>query len=276
MAGRKWLESEIEFIKQNYKNMTCAEIGSKIDRTERAVEHMSSNLNLIREAQIGDKFNRLTIKNKIIEDKYGQHITYAICDCDCGKEHTVKLTFLVSNHTKSCGCLRDEKARERVIERNWKHGESDLKNNRLYRIWSAMKSRCYTQYSRSFKDYGGRGIIVCDDWKKDFLIFKDWALNNGYSDDLSIDRVDVNGNYEPSNCRWATNQQQARNRRNNRMDTVKITAFGETKSALDWLDDPRCDLKTTTGIIYRIGAGWTPEEAISKPSERKEKNHSEF
>jgi hypothetical protein len=269
MAGRKWTEEEIEFVRQNYKSMTCGEMGEKLNRTERSVEHLSAKLNLVREAQVGDRFNRLTIREKFIENKYNQRITFVICDCDCGKEHITKLTSIVNNHTKSCGCLKDEKARDRTIERNFKHGESDLKNNRLYRIWSAMKTRCYSVNTPLFKNYGGRGIIICDEWKENFLTFKNWSIKNNYSDELTIDRINVNGNYEPSNCRWVDRKVQAQNRRNNRHDTIKITAFGENKAIGNWLEDSRCLVKSIATICYRIGAGWSPEEAISKPSERR-------
>lgn len=266
---KKWSEEEIQFIKDNFKTMKYEEIGNKLGRTRKAVMHVGASLNLNREAEVGDKFNRLTIISKHIVYKHNQNMTMAVCNCDCGKQHECKLTAIVSGYTKSCGCLKSEKASARLKVSNFKHGKADLKNNRIFRIWSAIKTRCFNQKIKEWKNYGGRGITICEEWKKDYEIFEKWALENGYSDELTIDRINVNGNYEPSNCRWVGKDLQARNRRNNRQDTVKITAFGETKTVLDWLNDPRCNLKTTTSIIYRIGAGWTPEDAISKPSERK-------
>jgi hypothetical protein len=266
MAGKKWSDSEVNFIKENYQKMTCGEIGKVLNRTERAVEHLSSKLKLIREPSVGDKFNRLEILEKYFDVKTRK--TWAVFKCQCGNTTKQIISKVYKGIIVSCGCWKAEKASERTKIRNFKHGKGTL-DYRLFRIWNAMKTRCYNPKFKDFDDYGGRGITICDDWLKDFIKFEEWSLSNGYQDSLSIDRINVNGNYEPNNCRWITMKEQARNRRNNRMDTVKVTAFGETKSVIDWLEDDRCNLKTTTGIIYRVGAGWIPEEAISKPSERK-------
>ena len=92
---------------------------------------------------------------------------------------------------------------------------------RIFKIWSAMKERCYRKAHSHYKDYGGRGIIVCNEWIDDFIAFRDWSLKNGYTDNLTLDRIDVNGNYEPSNCRWVTQEEQANNRRNNKFVVYK-------------------------------------------------------
>jgi len=217
--------------------------------------------------KIGDKINRLTIMGLCIKDCGTQLKTFAKCRCECGNITDVRLTSIIQNKIKSCGCLRNEEASKRISKMNYKHGMGDL-TDRLYRIWCGMKSRCNHKSHESWKDYGGRGIRVCDEWKKDFVSFYNWAINHGYTDDLSIDRINVNGNYNPSNCRWADAKTQARNKRNNRLDTVKITAFGETQALGNWLEDERCAVSSGTTICYRIGAGWSPEEAITKPSER--------
>ena len=142
-----------------------------------------------------------------------------------------------------------------------KHGESvhhgTQKATRLYNIWLTMRNRCYNPNSKSFTYYGGRGIYVCDQWN-DYVAFKNWALSNGYNDNLSIDRIDVNGNYCPENCRWVTHREQMRNTRNNHL----ITYNGETKTMAEWSE--------IVGIKYhtlkrRLNAyGWSVERALSE------------
>lgn len=122
-----------------------------------------------------------------------------------------------------------------MADKRFKHG---MIHTRLYSIWHCIKVRCYIKSCLSYKNYGGRGITVCDEWKKDFMSFYNWAINNGYKDDLTIDRIDVNGNYEPKNCRWATKKQQDNNKRTNHFVEYK----GETKTIKQWAD--------LTGICY--------------------------
>lgn len=145
----------------------------------------------------GKKFGRLTVIERS-ESKW-------LCKCDCGNTKLVNGGHLVSGDTKSCGCLRNE---QRI-----KHG---MRNTRLYSVWHGMKERCYNTKHKHFKDYGGRGITICDKWKNDFNAFAQWALSHGYADNLTIDRIDVNGNYEPSNCRFITNAEQQKNKRNSK------------------------------------------------------------
>lgn len=121
---------------------------------------------------------------------------------------------------------------------NYKHGG---KGTRLYDIWKKMRGRCYNSNNPKYYRYGGRGITICEEWS-DFSVFRDWALSNGYSDTLTIDRVDNDGNYEPKNCRWATQKQQANNR-GYRVDARLITWNGETHSLSEW--------STILGIKYK-------------------------
>lgn len=174
----------------------------------------------------GDKYGMLTIV-KEVESKInssGREIRCFLCKCDCGKEKVVPMNNLRSGNTKSCGCMRD-----RI---RCKHGES---NTRLYRIWASMVQRCTNPHDLAYKYYGGRGIKVCVEWVKDFSAFRYWALSTGYNPEApqgktTIDRIDVNGDYAPSNCRWVTMKMQSRNKRNNRI----ITYQGISKTLIEW------------------------------------------
>lgn len=170
----------------------------------------------------GKRFGRLTVLGRA-ENENGKVLWNCICDCGNTKVHTSGR--LNSGVIASCGCL----LRERTIERNTKHGKS---RTRLYSTWREMKRRCYNEKRVKYKDYGARGIIVCDEWKNDFMNFYNWAMANGYADNLSIDRIDNDGNYEPSNCRWATDEQQMRNQRK----TIHFTLFGIEKTLSEWCE----------------------------------------
>lgn len=170
---------------------------------------------------LGKTYERLIVVEEFKEGK----IMKCKCLCKCGNETTVRKSDLVCNKTKSCGCL----SKEVKLKINKTHG---MTRTRLHNIWTAMKQRCYYPNHISFNSYGGRGIIVCDEWKNDFMSFYNWAMENGYEDGLSIDRIDVNGNYEPNNCRWANNYIQSNNKTNNRY----IKYNGEVKTLREWSD----------------------------------------
>ncbi len=155
----------------------------------------------------GQRFGRLTVLVHVGSND--QNRAMWKCRCDCGELHIVESYKIRSGHTKSCGCLHEEVKRS-IRSLKLRHGQCD---QRLHRIWKAMKTRCTNPKSSGWKWYGARGISVCEQWRESFEAFRDWALANGYSDDLSIDREDNDGNYEPGNCRWATRSVQNNNQR---------------------------------------------------------------
>ncbi|WP_405322212.1 hypothetical protein [Frisingicoccus sp.] len=197
---------------------------------------------------IGRKFGYLTVVSK--SDKRISGRKTWVCRCDCGNTKLVTDTAL-GKSTISCGCYR----RERASKLNLKHG---MYKKRIYRVWRCMINRCYDKNHESFEDYGGRGISVCDEWRNDRNSFFKWAIKNGYSDDLTIDRIDVNGNYEPSNCRFISKIEQQNNKRNNHL----ISYNGETKTIAEW--ERTLNLKAGT-INSRLRRGWNENDAVSTP-----------
>lgn len=171
---------------------------------------------------IGKKFNKLTVVGYVI--KTDKSHSYYLCRCDCGNEKLIRAHRVLSEEQISCGCYKGAHPK-----RNTHH----LGKTRLYSIWKHIITRCYDTKSDHYHIYGARGITVCDEWRNDFLAFREWSLYNGYTDELSIDRIDVNGNYCPENCRWATRKEQQRNMRTNRY----VTYRGETKLLVEWCEE---------------------------------------
>lgn len=154
----------------------------------------------------GCRFGRLLVLSYSHTDK--ERKAHWLCQCDCGAQHTTGGKSLRNGSTQSCGCLQVEKSKKA----NTTHGQA---RSRLHRIWCAMKGRTTNPTHSRFSYYGARGIKVCTEWLDDFAVFREWALSNGYKSNLTIERVDVNGNYIPENCSWVTIEEQQRNKRNN-------------------------------------------------------------
>lgn len=217
----------------------------------------------------GVKDSRWTVieQSEDVVQPNGKHIKMWNCICECGKIESVNGNNLRSGKSKSCGCLSIEIAKGNFGTGGVKkHG---CAKTRLYYVWTHIKARYYNSRTDNYKDYGGRGIKMCDEWRGSFQNFQSWALSHGYADNLTIDRIKVNGDYEPSNCRWVTQKEQANNKRNN----VFFTYNGQTKTLKQWCDYYGKDYRL---VHNRINYGkWCFEEALlydirQKPSTGKE------
>lgn len=165
----------------------------------------------------GMRFGKLTVLER---DKThygrGDH-TYWICKCDCGETTRVRPDALKSGSVVSCGCYHSGISAKIAKNINFKHG---MTKSRIFHIWSGMRTRCSYKQAKNYKNYGERGIYVCDLWKESFEEFFKWSMEHGYSEDLQIDRIDNNGPYSPDNCRWVTAKENCRNKRGNKPVTV--------------------------------------------------------
>jgi hypothetical protein len=209
---------------------------------------------------VGKRFGMLTVI-KEAENPYGIKKAAWECKCDCGKSIVAIGDLLRRGYYSSCGC---QKAK-RMHDVAFKHGKS---NTRLFKIWSCMKQRCYYPRYTDYHCYGGRGIKVCEEWLADFQNFYIWAINSGYKSNLSIDRIDVNGDYSPDNCRWATPKEQANNKTTNHL----LTYNGETHTLQEWADIKKLNYDCLKARINDLG--WDVHDALEKPSRGRGKRKS--
>lgn len=208
----------------------------------------------------GQRFGRWRVLELAERRVSGNRIAvYWKCQCDCGTVKIIRGGNLKTGNSKSCGCINAE----RNYTNNISHGK---RNTRLYRIWIGIKNRCTNTNDRAYPDYGGRGIKVCDEWLNDFMAFYNWSMDNGYGDNLTIDRIDNNGNYEPSNCRWTDVKTQCNNRRSNHLVTYK----GRTQTVAEW--EHELGFKKDI-LLCRFSLGWSVEKAIETPYKNRSFNN---
>lgn len=198
---------------------------------------------------LGQKFGRLTVLS--LSHKKG-YTRYFLCQCDCGKQTVVEKSALTTGKQISCGCARNERIR------NLKRLPDGY--SRLHKIFHKMKARCYNPRSNRYSRYGARGIKICDEWLSDVDNFCRWAIENGYADNLSIDRIDNDGDYCPENCRWATNIEQS----NNTSCNIFVTFNGKTQTLAQWSRELNIPTSTLHNRI-RVN-GWSVERALTTPS----------
>lgn len=223
--------------------------------TEFSIKHKDINYTF----KIGDKVNQLTIIKLgycIIGNKNPVKNKYCICKCDCGNYvGPSRLISLLNGDLISCGCYQRKLHSEQMKKRNHKHGCSNRGNiEHLYILWNAMIDRTTNSNRWDSKYYSNKGITVCEEWKE-YINFKDWAINNGYSEGKSIDRIDNSIGYNPYNCRWVLLKEQNRNKTTNRW----ITINGETKILADWCRERNLNSKL---VSSRLSRGWSEERAL--------------
>lgn len=212
------------------------------------------------------RFFRLVAKKRVKSPK-GDKKAYWLCECDCGNKVIVRKDSLESGYTKSCGCYMNE-----LYEKGGGNKKHPNGTKRIAKILDGMKQRCYNPNTTGYENYGGRGIKVCDEWlgEQGIETFIQWALNNGYDSKLTIDRIDVNGNYEPSNCRWSTIKEQGNNRRNTR----KVNIDGKDMNTAELIEKYNIPITTLNNRFRRYKKGEISTEELVSTSRLKPKNKS--
>lgn len=202
----------------------------------------------------GQRFGRLVVLERDYSNS--KQVSW-FCQCDCGNKVSVRSGNLRSGNTQSCGCL--------FLDKVTTHGGASSRHkSKLYHIWSDMKSRCYCETEPNYRKYGARGITVCKEWQDSYTSFLEWANANGYDETLprgicTLDRIDVNGNYCPENCRWITHKQQQNNKTNNCL----IEYNGETHTITEWSELLNINVHTIRGRLFSLG--WDTDKAFNTP-----------
>ncbi len=203
----------------------------------------------------GRRFNSLVVLRRAENALNG--VARWECLCDCGNVTIVRGKNLKSGAVKSCGCRR---------KTNPSSQTHNMSKTRLYHEWASIKNRCYNKNLKTYKDYGGRGIEVCDEWKHSFEAFRDWAFENGYSDDLTIERINFDMNYCPENCKWIPFNEQQKNRR----ICYSIEYMGKTQNLTDWCRELNLPFGVVHNRVKKLG--WSFERAISEPVHIEKRN----
>ena len=203
---------------------------------------------------IGSQFHKLTVLSEAGINRHQKRMF--VCRCECGNQRIVIAAHLRNGNTQSCGCWQKERAKA-VGKSNRRHGD---KSSREWKSWQAMRSRCLNPHATGYRNYGGRGISICERWARYEHFLED--MGRRPSPQHSLDRIDSNGNYEPGNCRWASPEQQMRNIRTN----VSLTFQGKTMTVVEWAEE----MKIPASRIYgRLKRGWNAEQALTLQDRRK-------
>lgn len=203
----------------------------------------------------GQKFNNLKVIAYAYTNSHGE--TYWLCKCNCGNTKVVRRSHLINGTTKSCGCLMRYKLARRN-KANAKYG--GCSKTRIYSIWQGMKNRCLNVKTNGYKNYGGKGISICKEWLDDYMNFYDWAMNNGYNDNLILARIDINQDYFPENCKWLTAKEQAR--RTNKAEKIKFR--GVTLGLAEWAEKLKINKNTLQSRLRKYN--WSIKKALTTPT----------
>lgn len=212
---------------------------------------------------VGTRIGRLIIDSDPYRRDTKRYDIFYDCICDCGTKKSIRYQYLNNGDTVSCGCRMKETQIENGSKNQLKHGfKRRNKKHPLYNVWYGMIRRCHKKHHYSYKRYGARGIIVCEEWRNNPQKFIEWGINNGWKPQLEIDRIDNYGSYSPQNCRFVTKKENCRNTRSNRLITIK----NQTKSMVEWCEIYNRYYRTINARINYYGMD--PTEAVLKPTNK--------